>query len=157
MAAWPRNVVKEHRCAAWLLYLFLISLFITYASFTINHNLQRRDEPLVVEDVVEEAWTLPEIVVCLGTDGTYAVGEPRCAPDAISSGFESIEIGGQRCRRERRHRARGGHKPSFADSIITCSYLPGEFSSPSKKLRALDDSGVGAAAAAAAVGVAGAS
>ena len=112
MAAWPRNVVKEHRCAAWLLYLFLISLFITYASFTINHNLQRRDEPLVVEDVVEEAWTLPEIVVCLGTDGTYAVGEPRCAPDAISSGFESIEIGGQRCRRERRRRARGGHEPS---------------------------------------------
>ena len=30
------------------------------------------------------------------------------------------------------------------------SYLPGEFSSPSKKDRALDDSGVGAAAAAAA-------
>ena len=64
MAAWPRNVVKEHRCAAWLLYLFLISLFITYASVTINHNLQRRDHPLVVEDVVEEAWTLPDIVVC---------------------------------------------------------------------------------------------
>ena len=37
------------------------------------------------------------------------------------------------------------------------SYLPGEFSSPAKKDRALDDSGVGAAAAAAAVGVAGAS
>ena len=53
MAAWPRNVVKEHRCAAWLLYLFLISLYITYASYTINHNLQRRDHPLVVEDVVE--------------------------------------------------------------------------------------------------------
>ena len=55
MAAWPRNVVKEHRAAAWLLYLFLLSLFITYASFTINHNLQRRDEPVVVEDIVEEA------------------------------------------------------------------------------------------------------
>ena len=65
MAAWPRNVVKEHRCAAWLLYLFLISLFITYASYTINHNLQRRDEPVVVEDIVEEAWTLPDITACL--------------------------------------------------------------------------------------------
>ena len=65
MAAWPRNVVSEHRCAAWLLYVFLLSLFITYASFTINHNLQRRDEPVVVEDVVEEAWTLPDITACL--------------------------------------------------------------------------------------------
>ena len=65
MAAWPRNVVKEHRCAAWLLYLFLLSLFITYASYTINHNLQRRDEPVVVEDIVEEAWTLPDITACL--------------------------------------------------------------------------------------------
>ena len=53
MAAWPRNVVKEHRAAAWLLYIFLLSLFITYASVTINHNLQRRDHPVVVEDVVE--------------------------------------------------------------------------------------------------------
>ena len=65
MAAWPRNVVKEHRACAWLLYLFLISLFITYASFTINHNLQRRDHPIVVEDIVEEAWTLPDITACI--------------------------------------------------------------------------------------------
>jgi len=65
MAAWPRNVVPEHRAAAWLLYLFLLSLFITYASFTINHNLQRRDHPIVVEDVVEESWTLPDITACL--------------------------------------------------------------------------------------------
>ena len=65
MAAWPRNVVKEHRAAAWVLYVFLLSLFITYASYTINHNLQRRDEPVVVEDVVEEAWTLPDV---LGSD-----------------------------------------------------------------------------------------
>ena len=65
MAAWPRNVVKEHRACAWLLYVFLLSLFITYASFTINHNLQRRDDPLVVEDIVEEAWTLPDITACL--------------------------------------------------------------------------------------------
>ena len=66
MAAWPRNVVKEHRCAA--AYLFLISLFITYANYTINHNLQRRDEP-VVEDIREEAWTLP-ITACIEyTDG----------------------------------------------------------------------------------------
>ena len=84
MAAWPRNVVKEHRCAAWLLYLFLISLFITYASFTINHNLQRRDEPVVVEDVVEEAWTLPEIVVCLGTDGTFELGKYQCLDSNIN-------------------------------------------------------------------------
>ena len=65
MAAWPRNVVREHRCAAWLLYLFLISLFITYASYTINHNLQRRDEPVVVEDIREEEWTLPDITACI--------------------------------------------------------------------------------------------
>ena len=65
MAAWPRNVVREHRCAAWLLYVFLLSLFITYASYTINHNLQRRDEPVVVEDIVEEAWTLPDITACI--------------------------------------------------------------------------------------------
>ena len=58
-----------------LLYLFLISLFITYASFTINHNLQRRDEPVVVEDIREEAWTLPDIVVCLGTAGTFELGK----------------------------------------------------------------------------------
>ena len=57
--------MQEHRCAAWLLYLFLISLFITYASFTINHNLQRRDHPIVVEDIVEEAWTLPDITACI--------------------------------------------------------------------------------------------
>ena len=79
MAAWPRNVVKEHRAAAWLLYIFLLSLFITYASFTINHNLQRRDHPVVVEDVVEEAWTLPDIVVCLiYTDGLFELGRYQC-------------------------------------------------------------------------------
>ena len=79
MAAWPRNVVKEHRAAAWVLYVFLLSLFITYASYTINHNLQRRDEPVVVEDVVEEAWTLPDIVVCLiYTDGLFELGRYQC-------------------------------------------------------------------------------
>ena len=84
MAAWPRNVVKEHRAAAWLLYIFLLSLFITYASFTINHNLQRRDHPVVVEDVVEEAWTLPDIVVCLGTAGTFELGKYQCLDSNIN-------------------------------------------------------------------------
>ena len=79
MAAWPRNVVKEHRCAAWLLYLFLISLFITYASYTINHNLQRRDEPVVVEDIREEAWTLPDITACIRyTDGLNELKRYTC-------------------------------------------------------------------------------
>ena len=79
MAAWPRNVVKEHRCAAWLLYLFLISLFITYASYTINHNLQRRDEPVVVEDIREEAWTLPDITACIEyTDGLNELKRYNC-------------------------------------------------------------------------------
>ena len=79
MAAWPRNVVQEHRCAAWLLYLFLISLFITYASYTINHNLQRRDDPVVVEDIVEEAWTLPDITACiLFTDGLSELRRYNC-------------------------------------------------------------------------------
>ena len=82
MAAWPRNVVPEHRCAAWLLYLFLISLFITYASYTINHNLQRRDHPLVVEDVVEEAWTLPDITACLVfTRGLVQLRRYTCIDD----------------------------------------------------------------------------
>ena len=85
MAAWPRNVVKEHRCAAWLLYLFLISLFITYASYTINHNLQRRDHPLVVEDVVEEAWTLPDIVVCLTTRGFSELRRYVCNDNDVAT------------------------------------------------------------------------
>ena len=51
-----------------------------------------------------------------------------------------------------------GRRPSAGARQRVCrGVLPGEFSSPSKKDRALDDSGVGAAAAAAAVGVAGAS
>ena len=43
------------------------------------------------------------------------VREPRCAPvDGSAISGESIEIGGQRCRRERRRRARGGlHPVSF--------------------------------------------
>ena len=85
MAAWPRNVVKEHRCAAWLLYLFLISLFITYASYTINHNLQRRDEPVVVEDIREEAWTLPDIVVCLTTRGFSELRRYVCNDNDVAT------------------------------------------------------------------------
>ena len=95
MAAWPRNVVPEHRSAAWLLYLFLLSLFITYASITINHNLQRRDHPVVVEDVVDEAWTLPDIVVCLiYTDGLFEVGRYACGDYNL---FDDVDANYQWC------------------------------------------------------------
>ena len=98
MAAWPRNVVPEHRCAAWLLYLFLISLFITYASFTINHNLQRRDHPVVVEDVVEEAWTLPDIVVCLDqTSALFELGKYSCFDYNVIDDDDEASTGLQTC------------------------------------------------------------
>jgi hypothetical protein len=78
MAAWPRNVVKEHRAFAWLLYLVLLSLFITYATLTINRNLRRRDHPVVVEDVVEEAWALPDITSCLITRALIELHRHQC-------------------------------------------------------------------------------
>ena len=54
-------------------------MFITYATLTMKRNLRRRDSPIVVEDVVEEAWALPDITVCLLlTRGLIKLRRHRC-------------------------------------------------------------------------------
>ena len=70
--------MKEHRAFAWLLYLVLLSLFKTLATLTINLNLRRRDHPVVVEDVVEEAWALPDITLCLITRALIELHRHQC-------------------------------------------------------------------------------
>jgi hypothetical protein len=63
--AGPTRVVKEHRRAAWVIWLVLIVGFLSYCGITVKIRLEQRKTPAVSIDLEEGAWALPDITACI--------------------------------------------------------------------------------------------
>ena len=62
--AGPTRVVKEHRRAAWVIWLVLIVGFLSYCGITVKIRLEQRKTPAVSFDLEEGAWVESTLNIC---------------------------------------------------------------------------------------------